>query len=32
MRCKRRKETGGFGGERKNSNANGERKAEKIMG
>jgi hypothetical protein len=32
MQWKRRKENGGFGGERKNSNANGERRVEKKMG
>jgi hypothetical protein len=32
MQWKRRKENGGFGGERKNSNANGGRRVEKKMG
>jgi hypothetical protein len=32
MQWKRRKENGGFGGERKNSNANGGRRMEKKMG
>jgi hypothetical protein len=32
MQWKRRKENGGFGGERENSNANGGRKVEKKMG
>jgi hypothetical protein len=32
MQWKRRKENGGFGGERKNSNANGGRRVKKKMG
>jgi hypothetical protein len=32
MQWKRRKENGGFGGERKNSNANGGRSMEKKIG
>jgi hypothetical protein len=32
MQSKRRKENGGFGGERKKSNANSERRVEKKMG
>jgi hypothetical protein len=32
MQWKRRKENGGFGAERKNSNANGGRRMEKKMG
>jgi hypothetical protein len=32
MQWKRRKENVGFGGERENSNANGERRVEKKMG
>jgi hypothetical protein len=32
MQWKGRKENGGFGGDRENSNANGERRVEKKMG